>query len=104
MHYNGENLHVHVPLLGRHSVHTVLRATAVGLAEEMTWDDILAGLAGISGRKSGWWLFPGPQGSTLLDDTYNASPASTIAALNLLAELGGRQNRRARRYARTGQL
>ena len=27
----------------------------------------------------------------LLDDTYNASPASTIAALNLLAELDGRR-------------
>jgi len=29
----------------------------------------------------------GPGGSTLLDDTYNASPASTIAALNLLDDL-----------------
>jgi UDP-N-acetylmuramoyl-tripeptide--D-alanyl-D-alanine ligase len=34
---------------------------------------------------------PGPQGSTILDDTYNASPASTIAALNLLDELEGRK-------------
>jgi len=29
-------------------------------------------------------------GSLLLDDTYNASPASTLAALNLLEELPGR--------------
>ena len=90
MHYNGENLHVHVPLLGRHSVHTVLRATAVGLAEEMTWDDILAGLQDQRAQIR-LVAVPGPQGSTLLDDTYNASPASTIAALNLLAELGGRK-------------
>ena len=34
---------------------------------------------------------PGPNGSTILDDTYNASPASTIAALNLLEDLGGRK-------------
>jgi UDP-N-acetylmuramoyl-tripeptide--D-alanyl-D-alanine ligase len=33
----------------------------------------------------------GPEGATILDDTYNASPASTIAALNLLEELGGRR-------------
>jgi UDP-N-acetylmuramoyl-tripeptide--D-alanyl-D-alanine ligase len=33
----------------------------------------------------------GPDGSTILDDTYNASPASTIAALNLLDELEGRK-------------
>jgi UDP-N-acetylmuramoyl-tripeptide--D-alanyl-D-alanine ligase len=90
MHYNGESLHVHVPLLGRHSVHTALRAAAVGLAEGMRWDDILAGL---QDRQAQIRLVavPGPQGSTILDDTYNASPASTIAALNLLAELDGRK-------------
>ena len=36
-------------------------------------------------------MVPGPGGSTILDDTYNASPASTIAALNLLDELSGRK-------------
>jgi UDP-N-acetylmuramoyl-tripeptide--D-alanyl-D-alanine ligase len=34
---------------------------------------------------------PGPKGAIILDDTYNASPASTIAALNLLDELDGRK-------------
>ena len=90
MHYNGEHLHVHVPLLGRHSVHTALRAAAVGLAEGMRWDDILAGLQDQQAQIR-LVAVPGPQGSTLLDDTYNASPASTIAALNLLAELDGRK-------------
>ena len=90
MHYRRESMKVHVPLLGRHSVHTVLRAAAVGLAEGMTWDDILAGL---QDRQAQIRLVavPGPRGSTLLDDTYNSSPASAIAALNLLAELEGRK-------------
>ena len=30
-------------------------------------------------------------GALILDDTYNASPQSTMAALNLLAELEGRK-------------
>ena len=90
MHYNGESLHVHVPLLGRHSVHTALRAAAAGLAEGMRWDDILSGLQDQQAQIR-LVAVPGPQGSTLLDDTYNASPASTIAALNLLAELDGRK-------------
>jgi UDP-N-acetylmuramoyl-tripeptide--D-alanyl-D-alanine ligase len=34
---------------------------------------------------------PGVNGSTLLDDTYNSSPDSAIAALNLLEELAGRK-------------
>ena len=90
MHHRGETLHVQVPLLGRHSVHTSLRAAAVGLAEGMAWDQIVAGL---QDRRARLRLVaaPGPNGSTILDDTYNASPASTIAALNLLAELDGRK-------------
>ncbi len=90
LHYHGEEFHVQVPLLGRHSVHTSLRAVAVGLAEGMSWDHILEGL---QDRRAQLRLVavPGPNGSTILDDSYNASPASMIAALNLLAELNGRK-------------
>jgi len=90
MHYRDEVMHVQVPLLGRHSVHTALRAAAVGLAEGMVWDEILEGL---QDRRAALRLVavPGPNGSTILDDTYNASPDSTIAALNLLDEMEGRK-------------
>jgi UDP-N-acetylmuramoyl-tripeptide--D-alanyl-D-alanine ligase len=90
LHYQGESMHVQVPLLGRHSVHTALRAAAVGLAEGMIWDQIVEGL---QDRRAQLRLVavPGPNGSTILDDTYNASPESTIAALNLLEELEGRK-------------
>ena len=37
-------LHVRVPLLGRHSVHTALRAAAVGLVEGLSWEEIVRGL------------------------------------------------------------
>ncbi len=90
LHHRDEAMHVQVPLLGRHSVHTSLRAAAVGLAEGMIWDQILEGL---QDRRAQLRLVavPGPNGSTILDDTYNASPESTIAALNLLEELEGRK-------------
>jgi len=85
-----ETLHVKIPLLGRHSVQTALRAAAVGLVEGLTWQEIIEGLrAPLSQLRL--VSVPGPRGSTLLDDTYNASPASTIAALNLLDELDGRK-------------
>lgn len=90
LHYRGETLHVKVPLLGRHSVHTALRAASVGLVEGLTWQEIVEGLRAPTSQLR-LVAVPGPRGSTILDDTYNASPASTIAALNLLEELSGRK-------------
>jgi UDP-N-acetylmuramoyl-tripeptide--D-alanyl-D-alanine ligase len=90
LHFRDETLHVKVPLLGRHSVHTALRATSVGLVEGLHWQEIIEGLQGLSGQLR-LVAVPGPRGSTIVDDTYNASPASTIAALNLLEDLPGRR-------------
>ena len=90
LHHAHESLRVQVPLIGRHSVHTALRATAVGLVEGLAWDEIVAGLQTQSAAQLRMVAAPGPHGSMIIDDTYNASPDSTLAALNLLADLNGR--------------
>ncbi len=90
IHYQGETLHVKIPLIGRHSVHTALRAAAVGLAEGMNWQEILEGLSqGHTQLRLA--AVRSENGALLLDDTYNASPESMLAALNLLDELDGRK-------------
>jgi len=90
MHYDHETLHVKIPLLGRHSVHTALAAAAVGLTEGQPWGRIVAGLRDIA-MQLRLIATPGVKGSTIIDDSYNSSPTSTLAALNLLAELKGRK-------------
>jgi UDP-N-acetylmuramoyl-tripeptide--D-alanyl-D-alanine ligase len=88
--HEGQAVHVRVPLLGRHSVHTALRAALVGVAEGLDWEEIITGLQSLPNTAQLRLVaVPGPNQSTLLDDTYNASPASTIAALNLLDDLTG---------------
>ncbi len=90
LHYHGEMLYVRIPLIGRHSVHTALRAAAVGLVEGMSWQEILEGLR--QGHTQLRLVAVRSQtGALLLDDTYNASPKSMLAALNLLDELDGRK-------------
>ena len=90
IHYQGEILHVKIPLIGRHSVHTALRAAAVGLIEGMNWQEILEGLSqGHTQLRLA--AVRSESGALLLDDTYNASPESMLAALNLLDELDGRK-------------
>lgn len=91
---NVESIHVKAPLLGRHSVHTALRAAAAGLVAGMEWEEIVSGMQSMPAQLR-LVTVPGIHGSTVIDDTYNASPESTIAALNLLADLtpkaGGRR-------------
>ena len=90
LHYRNESIHVHLPLIGRHSVHTALRATAVALVEGLTWQEIIDGLR--EGRAQLRLVAARSKcGALILDDTYNASPESTLAALNLLQELEGRK-------------
>lgn len=84
----GQRVPVRVPLIGRHSVYTALRAIAVGVAEGMPATTAAAALAQPQAR-DGLRLKPVPslRGSLILDDSYNASPESAVAALDLLAEL-----------------
>lgn len=81
---------VKAPLLGRHSVHTVLAAAAVAHSEGLDGEEIIAAVRSL---ESGVRLIVnrGVNGSTVIDDTYNANPTSVIAALNLLADLDGRK-------------
>ncbi len=90
LNHNGESMRVTVPLIGRHSVHTALRATAVGLVEGLRWEEIITGLQATTSAQLRLVAAPGPKGSVIIDDTYNSSPDSALAALNLLADLNGR--------------
>jgi UDP-N-acetylmuramoyl-tripeptide--D-alanyl-D-alanine ligase len=88
LHYRNEILHLKVPLIGRHSVHTALRAAAVGLVEGLTWHEIVTGLRS-GNTQLRLVAVHAACGALLLDDTYNASPQSNLAALNLLDEMPG---------------
>ena len=79
-----------IPTLGRFAVHNALAAAAVAGAAGLPLDDIARGLA------RGWSAPHRAQlvrlrGVTVVDDSYNASPASVVAALGLLAGLPGRR-------------
>jgi UDP-N-acetylmuramoyl-tripeptide--D-alanyl-D-alanine ligase len=89
LHHGQETLNIQAPLLGRHSVHTALRAAAVGLVTGLSWEQIITGLSH-SQAQLRLVAASGPKGSTIIDDTYNSSPDSAMAALNLLNDLDGR--------------
>jgi UDP-N-acetylmuramoyl-tripeptide--D-alanyl-D-alanine ligase len=88
LHNSNENFHLVTPLIGRHSVLTALRAIAAGFAEGLTKDEISRGLA-LAQSQLRMVIKKTSTGAVVLDDTYNATPESTIAALDILNEIKG---------------
>jgi UDP-N-acetylmuramoyl-tripeptide--D-alanyl-D-alanine ligase len=81
---------VRIPALGRLAVHNALAGAAVGLAAGLTLDSVVAGLAaGWSAPHRGQLVRAGAV--AIVDDIYNASPGSVVAALELLSGLPGRR-------------
>ena len=81
------DLTVDLPLLGNHAVQNALAAFAVGRALGLEPCDINAALVTLKPEKGRLQKLPGINGITLVDDSYNASPASTLAALDVLQDL-----------------
>jgi UDP-N-acetylmuramoyl-tripeptide--D-alanyl-D-alanine ligase len=87
LHAAGSTTDVVCPLIGKHHVYPALAATAVALEDGMSLAEVAGALheARLDIRLT---VRKGPNASTIIDDSYNASPASMIAALDLLAESG----------------
>jgi UDP-N-acetylmuramoyl-tripeptide--D-alanyl-D-alanine ligase len=85
----GDERHMYMlPVPGRHNVANALAAVGAGKEMGLTNEEIARGLAGVvlTGMRLeviDWG------GVKIINDTYNASPASTRAALQTLAELAG---------------
>ena len=82
----GERIELEVPLPGRHQLHDALGAAAAAAQMGSTADHIVAGLAAVElpGRR---FRLEERGGVTVVDDAYNASPASVRAALEAVRSL-----------------
>ena len=73
-------------LEGQHNVMNALAATAAALAAGASLAEISAGLASVVPVPGRLERKLGIKGAEILDDTYNANPASLVVALDVLAE------------------
>jgi UDP-N-acetylmuramoyl-tripeptide--D-alanyl-D-alanine ligase len=86
----GETVDVTIALPGPHQLHNALAAAAAARALGAGPEEIAAGLASVEvpGRRM---KVSERGGVTVLDDAYNANPASVAAALKTVAQLSGRR-------------
>ncbi|MEZ5988093.1 MAG: UDP-N-acetylmuramoyl-tripeptide--D-alanyl-D-alanine ligase [Planctomycetota bacterium] len=88
---------VAVPMLmPRHGLHDLRNLLcALGLARALGFDpeELVDDCATLSGPPRRLEVRPGPRGSTVLDDSYNANPDSLLAALQVLDTWPGARRR-----------
>ncbi|MDO8262596.1 MAG: UDP-N-acetylmuramoyl-tripeptide--D-alanyl-D-alanine ligase [Gallionella sp.] len=82
-------VNLHVP--GVHNARNALAATAAASVLNVSMEAIVAGLEKFSGVAGRLQRKAARQGATLIDDTYNANPASLRAAISVLAQAGGKR-------------
>jgi len=84
-------LDMRLPLLGKHNVLNALAAAATTVSAGATLEHVKLGLASlqvVSGRLE---MKAGVNGSRIIDDTYNANPASVSAGLEVLKQIPGKR-------------
>ena len=85
------NFRVEMKVPGIHNVRNALAATTAAFALNIPASTIAAGLAKFNGVAGRLQRKAALRGAVLLDDTYNANPASLHAALAVLAHAAGKK-------------
>ncbi len=80
-----------LPLPGRHNIMNALAAVSAAIALDIDFSDIVAGLESLSTVKGRLTTREGMNGVTVLDDSYNANPASLHAGLEVLVTCSGQR-------------
>ena len=89
IHSPAGEVEVRLPLEGRHNAMNALAATAAALAAGAELAEVKTGLEAMRPVPGRLQRKPGVRGATIIDDTYNANPASLQAALAVLARARG---------------
>jgi len=87
--YLGETGRCQIEVIGEHNVRNALAAVSLALLAGVDLTSAADGLAGFAGVKGRLQAMPGPAGSRLIDDSYNANPDSLEAGIRVLCSLDG---------------
>ena len=97
---DGSNLYVTTPegdckinlkLLGFHNVMNALASITASIAAGISLQQIVKGLEDLKPVNGRLQIKQGLNNSRVIDDTYNANPASLLAALNVLHDFSGKR-------------
>ncbi|MBI2019889.1 UDP-N-acetylmuramoyl-tripeptide--D-alanyl-D-alanine ligase [Candidatus Daviesbacteria bacterium] len=86
-----ERVEIHFQLLGAHQVYSALAAATLGVLEQIPLTKIKLALEKIEPAEHRLVPVKGPNGSIILDDSYNSSPAAVEEAIDVLLRIPARR-------------
>ncbi len=86
-----ERVEINYQLLGEHQIYPALAAAALGVVYDILLTKIKKGLESIKPQEHRLQAVSGPNGSIILDDTYNSSPAALDGALDVVLQIPSRR-------------
>ncbi|WP_299092632.1 UDP-N-acetylmuramoyl-tripeptide--D-alanyl-D-alanine ligase [uncultured Metabacillus sp.] len=87
--FNINDTEFFIPVLGKHNVSNALAAYAAARFFEVKEEDIIEGFKAIKITGMRLELIESKNGVSIINDAYNASPTSMLAAIRLLEDLTG---------------
>lgn len=91
LNYGVERVKIDYQPLGEHQIYPALAAATLGLSEGIPLIRIKRALERIEPSEHRLQVLNGFNGSIILDDTYNSSPAAVLAAIDTLMEVPARR-------------
>ena len=86
-----ERVKINYQLLGSHQIYSALAAAALGVVCNIPLTKIKLALESIEPSEHRLQVVQGPNGSIILDDTYNSSPAALDGAIDTLLQVPARR-------------
>ncbi len=92
LHHQAESIPIHLAIAGEHNVANALCAAAITIAAGAGLEHIAAGLADFRPPDKRMEILRAQSGFTIINDTYNANPASMAAGLKTLTTVAGKSS------------
>lgn len=83
------DIEIRLSLMGEHNVYNAVAAAAGALTQNISLEKIKAGLESVNLIDRRLLELTGINGAVIIDDSYNANPASVRAAIDILSSRGG---------------
>jgi len=93
VHHNRRDVNFVLPLLGLHNVVNALAAIAVGITNEVSWEQAREAIAEMKPERMRGVVVKFREGFAVIDDSYNSNPKALTEMLRFMGKLQGYQRK-----------